>query len=409
MTSRKKILQIIPTLDRCGAEKQLTLLATNLPKDEFEVEVVALTRGGPLADDLEQAGIPLTIIGKHLKLDPWAYDRLKMKIWRFKPDLVHTWLFAANSYGRRAALTCGVKHLVAGERCVDPWKIWYHFFIDRRLAKRTDCIVTNSSGVKDFYVANGLPAEKFEIIPNAVLPAGPITPLTTDEILDGMDRSPIKPTGDYHPVVDSQYDSDQKTYVSIAPEALSRQTPFIIGIVARLWPQKRIKDLLWAFESLQHVNLNYHALIIGDGPERDMLLRCRDQWALQNRVHFLGQRNDVDRIMPSFDILLSASAFEGQSNSILEAMSLGIPVIATDIPGNRDLVVDGETGLLLPDCGDDFRLRRRTFVEKTLFLLENVALRKTMGENAKRRVAEHFSLDRMVQRHADLYRKLCDG
>lgn len=406
---RKKILQIIPTLDRCGAEKQLTLLATNLPRDEFEVEVFALTRGGPLAEDLRQADIPLTIIGKHLKIDPWAYDRLKIEIRRFKPDLVHTWLFAANSYGRRAALSCGVKRLVAGERCVDPWKSWYHFFVDRRLARRTDKIATNSEGVKDFYVRNGLPADKFVVIPNAVLPPEPVRTLSADEILDGMDVSSIKPSGDYHPVVDTQYDSDEKTYRSIAPDALSRQTPFLIGIVARLWPQKRIKDLLWVFETLRFVNLNFHALIIGDGPQRDMLLRCRDQWKLQNRVHFLGRRDDVARIMPSFDVLLNCSAYEGQSNSILEAMSLGIPVIATDIPGNRDLVVDGETGILVPDCGEDFRLRRRTFVENVLMLLEHTELRRTMGENARRRVAEQFSLDQMVRRYAELYRSLCDG
>lgn len=407
--SKKKILQIIPTLDRSGAEKQLVLLATNLPRDEFEVEVFALTRSGPLEEELRQANIPLTRINKRLKFDPFAMGRLKHEIRRFKPDLVHTWLFAANAYGRRAAISCGVKHLVAGERCVDPWKSWYHFFIDRRLEKKTDRIVTNSEGVREFYIEHGISPEKFVVIPNAVLPPDPtIQPLSVDEILRRIQVARIEPTGDYHPVTGAQYDAEGETYISISPKALSRQEPFLIGVVARLWPQKRLKDLLWVFETLRFVNLNFHALIIGDGPERETLLRYRDQWKLGGRVHFLGHRDDVPQIMPSFDLLLSSSAYEGQSNSILEAMSLGIPVIATDIPGNRDLVVDGETGLLVPDCGDDFRMRRRTFVEKTLSLLENDDLREKMGLAAKKRIAEHFSLDNMIRRHVELYRSILD-
>ena len=409
MKSKKRILQIIPTLDRCGAEKQMTLLATHLPKDEFEVGVVVLTRSGPFEKELKEAGIPVRVIGKRAKIDLLGYGRLKQEIRRFKPDVVHTWLFAANTYGRQAALACRVPHIIAGERCVDPWKGAWHFMIDRYLTRRTDGIVTNSTGVVDFYVRNGIPVGNFTVIPNAaILPDPSPEPLSVDEILSGIGISRIVPTGDYHPVVDSKYDFDRELLLSVSPESLSRQTPYVIGIVARLWPQKRIKDLLWVFETLKFVNFNYHVLIIGDGPERDDLLRCRDSWKLADRVHFLGQRNDVPKIMSSFDILLSCSEYEGQSNSILEAMAGGVPVIATDIPGNRDLVVDGETGILVPDCGEDFRRRRRLFVERTLNLLENADLRKKFAANARKRIEEHFNLNQMIDRHIDLYRALCE-
>lgn len=408
---RKKILQIIPTLDRCGAEKQMVLLATHLPKDKFEVEVIVLTRSGAFEEELTEANIPTTLIGKRLKFDPFALNRLKRKIRTFQPDLVHTWLFAANAYGRKAAIDCGVPHIVAGERCVDLWKSWYHFYIDRRFAQKTDRIATNSEGVKDFYVQHGLPAEKFVVIPNAVLPSETIIAssisISAKEILEEIGVTNFEPNGDYVPVVHSEYDSERKTFLPIAPELRFRQPPFIIGIVSRLWQQKRIQDLLWVFETLKFVNLNFHAIIIGDGPERDMLLRLRDQWELSDCVHFLGQRDDVPRFMTNFDVLLNGSAYEGQSNSILEAMAMGIPVIATDIPGNRDLVIDGVTGLLVPDSAGDFRFRRRTFVEKTISLLENVELRKKMGTAAKTRIAEHFTLEQMIQRYAELYQTLC--
>jgi glycosyltransferase involved in cell wall biosynthesis len=413
MSKRLKILQIIPTLDRCGAEKQMVLLATHLPKDEFDVEVAVLTRGGAFEEELANTQISTTLIKKRLKFDPFALNRLKREIKQVQPDLVHTWLFAANAYGRKAAIDCDVPRIVAGERCVDQWKSWYHFYIDRWLAQKTDQIATNSEGVKDFYVKHGLPAEKFVVIPNAIP-----TPQTTvdnsfscsvNEIFEEIGVTNFEPDGDYFPINHSDYDSERKTFLPVASELRFQQPPFIIGVVARLWQQKQIKDLLWVFETLKFVNLNFHAIIIGDGPEHDMLLRLRDQRQLSDCVHFLGQRNDVPRFMRHFDILLNSSAYEGQSNSILESMAMEIPVIATDIPGNNDLVVDGVTGLLVPNCGQDFRLRRRTFVEKILFLLENKELRKKMGIAAKTRIEEHFSLEQMIQRYSKLYRTLCNN
>jgi len=121
----KRILQIIPTLDRSGAERQLCLLACGLPKDEFDVHVCALTRGGPLEAPLKAAGVPLTVIGKPLKVDPAAFWRMKRHIQALQPDLVQTWIFAANSYGRGAALAAGARRIVASERCVDTWKAWH--------------------------------------------------------------------------------------------------------------------------------------------------------------------------------------------------------------------------------------------------------------------------------------------
>src|SRR5207302_6932711 len=88
LVSQKRILHIIPTLDRSGAEKQLTLLAAGLPRDQFDVHVCALTRGGPLVADLESRGIPCTVIGKRWKIDPLAYWRLQQHIARLRPALV---------------------------------------------------------------------------------------------------------------------------------------------------------------------------------------------------------------------------------------------------------------------------------------------------------------------------------
>jgi glycosyltransferase involved in cell wall biosynthesis len=362
-----RLLHVIPTLVRGGAEKQLALLASKLPRDEFDVHVAVLTHSGPYEEILRQAGIPVTVIGKRWKLDPASYFRLKRHIHRLQPDLVHTWLFAANAYGRQAALAAGVNRLIAGERCVDPWKSSWQLTIDRHLAKRTARIVTNSSGVKEFYVSRGLPAEKFSVIPNGVEAAVEMSPISREDLLAGL-----------------KLPADAR----------------LIGAVGRLWPQKRVKDLIWAADLLKTTRDDTHLLIIGDGPQRWRLERYCDLNEVCDRVHFLGERSDVPRILPHLDALWLASEYEGQSNAIMEAMAAGIPVIATDIAGNRDLVVDGTTGYLVP-VGDRFEFTRRTH-----WLLEDAALRERLGASGRDRIFREFTIEQMVGRHAELYREL---
>jgi glycosyltransferase involved in cell wall biosynthesis len=352
---------------RGGAEKQLALLACGLPRDEFDVHVAVLTRTGPLEEQLGQAGVPVTLIGKRWKIDPSAYWRLRRHIRQMQPDIVHTWLFAANAYGRQAAMSAGVKHIVAGERCVDPWKGPVQLSIDRVLARYTERIVTNSSGVREFYAARGLPAEKFTLIANGIGPFQPVPRAARDELLAEL-----------------QLPADAR----------------LVGAIGRLWPQKRVKDLIWAMDLLKSARDDAHLLIIGDGPQRQRLVRYRDQNQIADRVHFLGERGDVPRIVEHLDCLWLASEYEGQSNAIMEAMAAGVSVVATDIAGNRDLVVPGETGFLVP-VGD-----RAAFTRHTHHLLDDAGLARRLGDAGRRRMLEEFSVERMIERHASLYRQL---
>lgn len=362
----KRILQIIPTLERGGAEKQLALLARGLPRDEFDVHVCALTRSGPLHAELEAAGIPVTVIGKRWKFDPRAYHQLERLIRQWRPDLVQTWLFAANSYGRLAAQRAGVPCIVASERCVDRWKVWHELAIDRWLARKTARLVVNSPGVSDFYVQHRIPTEKFIVIPNGV-EAPPPSNVTRAELL-----------------------------AELGLPAGAR----LIGVVGRLWPQKRVKDVIWAADLLKVIRPDVHVLVIGEGPQRARLERYREAVRIADRVHFLGARNDVPRLMPHFDLLWLASSYEGMPNSILEAMAAAVPVVASDIPGNRDLVVPGVTGYLVP-VGD-----RAAFATRANELLDNPERARALGEAGRRRAVEEFSVPRMIERFVALYREL---
>lgn len=362
-----RVLEIIPTLVRGGAEKQLTLLAGGLPRAEFDIHVAVLTHDGPYRETLDQGKIPVTLIGKRWKVDPAAYWKLRQFIRKLAPDIVHTWIFAANCYGRQAAFSAGVKHVIAGERCVDRWKAWHELAIDRRLARRTECIVTNSSGVRDFYVEKRLPAEKFVVIPNGIGPVATQSPLSRDLLLEELGL----PAGTR-----------------------------LIGAVGRLWPQKRYKDLMWAADLLKSARDDVHLLIIGDGPQRDRLREYRNQLEVGDRVHFLGARDDVPQLLPHLDCFWLGSGFEGQSNALMEAMSAGVPVVATDIAGNRDLVVPAATGYLVP-VGNVAE-----FARKTNQLLDDDQLAGQLGQAARQRMLDEFSVEQMVERHAQLYREL---
>ena len=275
-------------------------------------------------------------------------------------------MFAANAYGFAADRACGVRNLVVGQRCVDPWKSRLQLAIDRALARRCRCVVVNSEGVRDFYVRHGTPAERVRVIPNGVAP--PAAPVTTRR--------------------------------QLLAELELPDSARLIGLVGRLWPQKRVKDAIWAADLLKVIRDDVHLLVIGDGPQRNRLRRFRDQCRIRDKVHFLGERGDVLRLLPHFDALWSTSGYEGQSNVILEAMAAGVPVVATDIPGTRELVVPEVTGYLVP-VGD-----RAAVAKHTERLLNDAALAERLAAAARQRVQSEFSVEKMVVRHAELYREV---
>jgi glycosyltransferase involved in cell wall biosynthesis len=360
---RLKVCQIIPTLVQGGAEKQMALLATHLDPERFESHVIVLTHSGPLEDELRSEGVHVHLIGKSGKADPRAYLRLKRTLKNIAPDVVHTWLFAANSYGRFAAHRAGVPTIIAGERCVDPWKTRWHFMVDRYLQKYTACIATNTNAVTNFYSQHGLDRSKFLVIPNAVIPSHEV-PLSRAQLFE---RLRIPPRGR------------------------------VVGAIGRLWKQKGYRDLIWSAELLRVAYQDVWFVIVGDGPEMQKLQLIRDQYEAQDAVRFVGHRGDAGQLLSAFDVLWNGSLYEGQSNTILEAMSCGVPVIASDIPGNRDLVIEDQTGYLIP-LGDPARLAKTTNN-----LLRDPARLQRLGDHARQLVAVDFSLEKMVRSYEQLY------
>lgn len=342
----------------------MATLVRRIDRDRFDPHVCVLTRDGPLHAELDEAGVPVTVIGKRWTIDPIAYRKLVRTIRRIQPQVVQTWLFAGNSYGRQAAFQAGVSRVIATERSVDLWKRWHEWAIDRHLARRTERIVVNSDAIRRYCVSHQLPSEKFTLIPN------------------GIDVSRFDLPGDRQ---------------RLCAELQLPENARLIGLVGRLWPQKRIKDAIFAIDLLKTVRDDAHLLIIGEGPMRWHLTRFRDQLELRDRVHFLGERNDVPQLLRSIDLLWLASAYEGMPNAIMEAMAAELPVVATDISGSRDLVIPEKTGYLVP-VGDRAGLARWTQP-----LLDNPLLAREFGKAARQRIETEFPVEKMVSAYEKLY------
>ena len=301
----------------------MVMLAKGLPRDRFRVEVAALTRSGPLESELNAAGIPVTVIGKPLKLDPIALIRLARFLKAGAFDVVQSWIFAANAYGRVAARLAGVPVVVVAEMAVDLWKGRFDRLVNRRLATWCDRLVGNSQAVVDFYRGLGVPGDRLAMIYSGI-----------------GDEEP--------PAVDPR---TVRAELGFAPEA-----PMVL-FAGRLAEQKRVDDLLKALDLLQHVQAGVCTVIAGDGPLRGRLEATAHAYQLDGRVRFLGHRDDVPRLMAAADILVLPSAYEGLPNVVLEAMRFRKPVVATAAPGTTEVVVNGETGILVP-IGDVIVLTR---------------------------------------------------
>jgi glycosyltransferase involved in cell wall biosynthesis len=309
----------------------------------------------------------VVVLPKRAKADPWLVARLRSLMRRERIELVQTYLFTANTWARVAAVLARVPVIVSSERNVDMWEEAYKRGLGRLLDRFTRATIANSGAVKTYLVGKGLQPEKVRVIYNGVDAGrfeGPVTPDATKQELG------IPP---HHAV------------------AL---------LLARLEPQKLPGTFLEAAARLAPRWPALSFLVVGGGSREGELPRRAEALGLAGRVVFTGPRRDVPRLLGLCDVSAMCSRKEGMSNTVMESMMAGKPVVATPVGGNPELIVDGHTGFLVP-VGDAAALAER--IER---ILADPPLGKAMGLAGRARIHELCSVSGMVASTARLYDEL---
>jgi glycosyltransferase involved in cell wall biosynthesis len=390
----RRVLHIIESLDRTDAAHQLRVLAKGLARDGVEVQIAALDafKNPPLLAEpriegfeQESAVVPVTALSRRFTFGALAFLRLARLIRQFQPDIVHTWNLDAAMYAgaalkpwpqkwrgrvRAARVRPERPRLVMGLYRIEPWRPAWHYFFARRLSDLADRLVTNSSSVQDWFVSRGWPSEKFVLAPLGVPIARPSS-VSRDELLRELQL----------------------------PENAK-----LIGVVGRLSPENRTKDLIWAADLLRVLHDNLRVLVIGDGPLRPSLEEYARLASDLEHIRFLGNRPDLCRLMPHLDVLWNGSENVGLSPAVMEAMSAGVPVVASDTPTNRELVVPKKTGYLIPLGTRSGRAERARNTDQ-IFTDTQSAVQ--LAAAARQRVAEKFDPSRMVEWYEELYTDVC--
>lgn len=369
MNRKTKVLYVIWSLEKGGAEGVVISLARGLDPAHFEPRVVCLNEEGNRARALTDRGIPVYALHKKAALDIAFLRRLTRLIRDEAPDIVHTHLWGANFWGRIAARRAGVPVIVATEHNVDVWKGWFHRLADNILAKQSQCVIAVSEKVREFYARRGVPAERLRTIYNGI----PVERYTCEKEVEKQ---------------------------RLVSEFRSLDGCAVITTIGRLVPAKDHRTFLEALRLVAAEEKNIRAFIIGEGEEKKALEAFAREARLDETVYFTGYRSDIPRFLSASDIFVLSSTREGHPLSVLEAMASGVPVVATDAGGTAEVVVDRVTGSLVKPKDP------RALAMAILDLLRNRELAGRMSEEARRTVREKFSLETMIERHERLYTEL---
>jgi glycosyltransferase involved in cell wall biosynthesis len=356
-----------------GAERQLAALLPLLKQRDVETFILTRRYSGLSAFE-EINGTPvyrLPIWGPKPMAAFTYIAAAQMHIARLRPDVIHAHeLLSPASAAQLAHRIWGmpvVAKVLGGGKNGDIDKLRRRPFGQQRLAglrRQIDTFITVSSEINNELIQIGVPAERRLFIPNGV---------------DTQRFSPVPP---------------EKKMQLRKTLGLPIESPIAI-FSGRLVPGKHVDRLLAAWRNLQEEFPQALLLIIGSGEEESRLRQMSGE-----NVQFIGQVEDVTPYLQSSDFFVLPSAAEGLSNALLEALSVGLPCIATAVGGTPDVIVDGENGLLItPDKADELRAA-------LLKLLSDDSLRQRMGEQARATIQARYSLENTADQLAALYMRL---
>lgn len=364
------VAHVITTLDLAGAQLLLHRLVSRLDPELVRGEVISLGPAGPAGPLLEEAGWPVTALNMRPgRVRPRDLRRLAQELWRIDADIVHTWMYHADLLGgvvarltTRSAVMWSLHQtaLPAGDirrstRVISRVNAALSWVVPRTIA-------STSWSARDFHVGLGYRGSRIVVIPTS------------------FDLPPLTPRGPL------------RAELGIAADA-----PVVVR-VGRFHAQKDYPTFLRAMDLVLDVRPDVHAVLVGEGvTAANPGLPLPAGAGRQARVHLLGERADAPALVAECDVAVSSSAF-GESTPLVigEAMAAGVPVVTTDVGDCARLV--GDTGRVVP-------VRDADALAATVLALLGlpVEARFELGQRARRRICDEFSLDEMARRYEELY------
>jgi len=365
-----RVLHIVHDLGRGGLETGLVNVIERLDPRRFEHIVCAIRALGVNADRLASRGtkvVSLADLGGTARFQTPALIRL---IRQLRPDVVHSrnWTAIEAVLAGRLARVRAVVHSQHGfETDANAREPRRRVVFSRLAFELADRVMAVSFQLRELHAQRtGFPARRIGVIHNGVDP--------------------------------DRFTPDAASRASLRAELGLDDDTLCIGCVANLLPVKDHVTLLKAAGRLSEQSVAWRLLLIGDGPEQENLEAFVDQHPeLKGRVLFLGSSSRVPELLQAMDVFVMPSIAEGICNSLLEAMATGVPVVATAVGGTPEVVVDGESGLLVP-ARDAAALSARL-----LQIWSQPDLRRRLGQNARQRVRDEFSIEAMVRAYDNLY------
>jgi glycosyltransferase involved in cell wall biosynthesis len=361
-----RITYLITDLEVGGVPLHLFRLATRLPRDRFDARVISLANVGPVGRMIQEAGLPVVGCNARSATDLRALWRLRRLLAGNHPDVLHALLFHANLAARLVGPMAGVdpRRIICEIQTVEIERRW-HLWLDNLTCRLCRCEIGNSPSVVDHLRRKAhIPSSRLRCEPGAV---------DVDAIAAAIP-------------------------ISRSESGWPAEGPIILW-VGRFDPVKGFEEMLGAFRMVAS-QINASLVLVGDGPYRYVVDRVVRDCGLTGRVILMGHRSDVPRLLRSADLFLMSSRTEGLPNAILEAMAAGLGIVATDVPGCRDLIVDGRTGLLAP-AGSVMGIAQRL-----LILLEDATIARRLGDAAHKWVRDHADLAGLPERWAGVYEQV---
>lgn len=353
-----------------GAEKLVYEMVHTLPSRGYDPVICCLQLIGPLGEELKSRGVPVYFRKRIPGVDFGLIRWLRGVVRREKIDIIHAHNYTPLLFSVLASLFMpGIRLIYTEHGRLDPDKRrWKRYLSNPLLSLKVQSLVSisekNRRAMMDL---DNLPS-RIRIVRN------------------GIQLAPA--------LIDREA---KRKELGIAPSWR------LLGTAGRLEEIKNIPLMLDAFKRVRGLFAEARLLIAGTGSAEDELKEYARQLGIADQVIFLGLRFDLPEIYPLLEVFLLTSVTEGISLTLLESMSAGVPSVVTDVGGNPEVVVDGETGYLVP-LGEDQALAARV-VE----LLENPAMAGEMGKRAMERVEGRFSFSRMMADYLDLYGAGCLG